>query len=212
MSNLSAAAGEPDDNIDDVVDFTASLMSRKKKKKPLADAFSTGETKTASDRDYTYTELLERMFSQMREKNPSLCARKRHVIPPPSILGLGSKRVIWANFNTTSQLLHREPKHLQSFILAELGTEGSINGNQQLVIKGRYNPKQIEILLKKYINEYVTCGMCRNPETILIRNSAMHLYFLQCESCKSERSVAAIKSGYHAANRADRRKASATTI
>lgn len=38
-----------------------------------------------------------------------------------------------------------------SFFLAEMGTEGSIDGNMRLVIKGRYQPKQVESLLKKYI-------------------------------------------------------------
>lgn len=40
-----------------------------------------------------------------------------------------------------------------SFFLAEMGTEGSIDGNMRLVIKGRYQPKQVESLLKKYIGQ-----------------------------------------------------------
>jgi translation initiation factor 2 subunit 2 len=46
-------------------------------------------------------------------------------------------------------------------MLAELGTEGSLDGNQRLVVKGRYVHRQIESLLKKYIMEYVSCHMCR---------------------------------------------------
>ncbi len=53
--------------------------------------------------------------------------------------------------------------------------------------------------------EYVTCHMCRNPETSLTRDSVTRLYFIQCESCGSRRSVAPIKSGFHAHTRADRR-------
>jgi translation initiation factor 2 beta subunit (eIF-2beta)/eIF-5 len=51
--------------------------------------------------------------------------------------------------------MHRSPEHLMSFILAELGTEGSIDANQRFIMKGRYLPKQIESLLKKYIG---TCA------------------------------------------------------
>jgi translation initiation factor 2 subunit 2 len=102
--------------------------------------------------------------------------------------------------------MHRSPEHMQQFLLAELGTEGSIDGNQRLVIKGRYQPKQVESLLKKYIIEYVTCHMCKNPETTLTRDSVTRLYFIQCESCGSRRSVAPIKTGFHATMRTDRKK------
>ena len=68
-------------------------------------------------------------------------------------------------------------------------------------------PKQIESLLKKYIVEYVTCHMCRSPGTVLSRDSVTRLYFVKCETCKSTRSVAPIKAGFHATSRADRRAA-----
>ncbi len=32
--------------------------------------------------------------------------------------------------------LHRQPKHVLAFLLAELGTSGSVDGNNQLIIKG----------------------------------------------------------------------------
>ena len=35
--------------------------------------------------------------------------------------------------------------------------QGSIDGTQRLVIRGKYVPKYIESLLRKYIVEYVTC-------------------------------------------------------
>jgi translation initiation factor 2 subunit 2 len=156
--------------------------------------------------DYSYTELLERVFTLLREKNPNLATRKRHTMPPPQLVRVGTRKTMWANFQQITQLMHRSPEHMMSFLLAELGTEGSIDGNQRLIIKGRYQPKQIESLLKKYIVEYVTCHMCRNPETSLTRDSVTRLYFIQCESCGSRRSVAPIKSGFHATMRAERRK------
>ncbi len=96
-----------------------------------------------------------------------------------------------------------------SFVAAELGAETSLDGVQRLILKGRYTPKQAESLLKKYINEYVMCHMCRNPETTLTRDSVTRLYFIQCENCSSRRSVTPIKSGFHASMRADRRRANA---
>ena len=89
--------------------------------------------------------------------------------------------------------MHRQSEHVYQFFMAEMATEGSIDANQRLIIKGRYVPKQIESLLKKYIGthfnivfihwlqwfdmiclcfvtvEYVTCHMCRSPGTTLSR-------------------------------------------
>ncbi len=112
-------------------------------------------------RDYTYLELLERVFALLRDKNPNLTVRKRHVMPPPQLVRVGTRRTMWANFAQICQLMHRSLDHMMSFLLAELGTEGSIDGNQRLIIKGRFQPKQIESLLKKYIIEYVTCHMVK---------------------------------------------------
>lgn len=44
---------------------------------------------------------------------------------------------------------YRQPKHLLDFLLAELGTSGSMDGNQQLIIKGRFQSKQIENVLRR---------------------------------------------------------------
>lgn len=92
--------------------------------------------------------------------------------------------------------LHRQPKHLLDFLLAELGTSGSVDGNSQLIIKGRFQQKQIENVLRRYIKEYVTCHTCRSPDTILQKDT--RLFFLQCETCGSRCSVASIKSGFQA--------------
>lgn len=79
-------------------------------------------------------------------------------------------------------------------MLAELGTSGSVDGNSQLIIKGRFQQKQIENVLRRYIKEYVTCHTCRSPDTILQKDT--RLFFLQCETCGSRCSVASIKSGF----------------
>jgi hypothetical protein len=47
--------------------------------------------------------------------------------------------------------MHRQPDHLIQYLFAELGTTGSIDGAQRLLIKGRFQQKQIEIVLKRYI-------------------------------------------------------------
>lgn len=151
-----------------------------------------------SDRDYTYDELLSLVFSIIREKNPDLAGgeKKKFVMRPPQVLRVGTKKTSFANFLEICKLLHRPQKHMQAFLLSELGTSGSVDANNQLIIKGRFVQKQIESVLRRYIKEYVACQTCRSPDTILQKDT--RLFFLQCETCGSRRSVASIKSGFQA--------------
>lgn len=104
-----------------------------------------------SDRDYTYDELLSRVFEIILDKNPDMAAgrKPKFVMRPPQVLRVGTKKTSFANFTDICKTLHRQPKHLLDFLLAELGTSGSMDGNQQLIIKGRFQPKQIENVLRR---------------------------------------------------------------
>lgn len=108
----------------------------------------------------------------------------------------GNKKTVFANVADICKRMHRQPEHVIQFLFAELGTSGSIDGSQRLVIKGRFQQKQIEAVLRRYIVEYVTCKTCKSPDTILTKEN--RLFFLQCEACGSTRSVSAIKSGFQA--------------
>lgn len=106
-----------------------------------------------NDRDYTYDELLKRVFEIILDKNPDMAAgrKPKFVMRPPQVLRVGTKKTSFANFTDICKTLHRQPKHLLDFLLAELGTSGSMDGNQQLIIKGRFQPKQIENVLRRYV-------------------------------------------------------------
>lgn len=165
---------------------------------PKSSSIIGSSTWSGSDRDYTYDELLQRVFNVMREKNPDMVAgeKKKLVMRPPQVLKVGTKKSSFANFLEICKMLHRQPKHVQAFLLAELGTSGSVDANNQLIIKGRFQQKQIENVLRRYIKEYVTCHTCRSPDTILQKDT--RLFFLQCEKCGSRCSVVSIKSGFQA--------------
>ncbi|EEB09779.1 translation initiation factor eIF2 beta subunit [Schizosaccharomyces japonicus yFS275] len=150
-----------------------------------------------SDRDYYYPELLNRFFTLLRQNNPELAGEKRkYTIVPPSVHREGNKKTIFANINDISKRMHRSLEHVIQFLFAELGTSGSVDGSSRLIIKGRFQQKQIENVLRRYIVEYVTCKTCKSPDTILTKEN--RIYFMTCEACGSTRSVQAIKTGYQA--------------
>merc|ERR1712187_228661 len=157
--------------------------------------------------EYEYKFLLERLYKIIEDKNPSLGTTKKYVMRPPQIVRVGSTKVGWVNFTEICHLMNRPPDHVTTFVLAEFGTEGSMAGDGQLILKGRYQPKHAESLLRKYIKEFVTCAMCKSANTTLSRDSSTRLYVVACGNCGASRTASSIKQGYHAVTRADRRAA-----
>ncbi|CAO3672401.1 unnamed protein product [Umbelopsis vinacea] len=196
--NMAEFEAELGDNLEGEDVFTAEPESAKAK--------DGEESWSTSDRDYTYSELLSRAFKTLRQNNPELAGeKKRYTIVPPSIHREGNKKTIFANVADISKRMHRNPEHVIQFLFAELGTSGSVDGAQRLIIKGRFQQKQIENVLRHYIVDYVTCKTCKSPDTILHKDN--RLYFVQCEACGSSRSVTAIKTGFKAQTKEDRRAA-----
>ncbi|TEB32759.1 hypothetical protein FA13DRAFT_1731269 [Coprinellus micaceus] len=152
-----------------------------------------------TDRDYTYQELLTRFYNSLHAANPSLLSsssKKRYTIAPPQLFREGNKKSIFANVTEICKKMHRQPEHVIQFLFAEMGTTGSVDGAGRLVIKGRFQQKQIENVLRRYLVEYVTCKTCKSPDTLLTKEN--RIFFVTCESCGSRRSVNAIKSGFQA--------------
>ncbi|KAG4031680.1 hypothetical protein MFRU_008g00450 [Monilinia fructicola] len=146
-----------------------------------------------------YENLLSRFFILLSEKNPDHASSgsKSYKIPPPQCLREGNKKTIFANIAEICKRMKRTDEHVTQYLFAELGTNGSVDGSRRLVIKGRFQQKQIENVLRKYIMEYVTCKTCRSADTELNKGEN-RLFFITCNSCGSRRSVTAIKTGFSA--------------
>ncbi|KAL1242877.1 Stress-activated protein kinase JNK [Trichinella spiralis] len=169
----------PDDELGLIEDFS-KLKKKKKKQQIVLDSIdqADGASTTAVEKDgqgfdYTYDELLTRIYNIMREKNPELATgeKKKFIMKPPQVVRVGSKKTAFTNFAEICRLLKRAPRHVLAFLMAELGTSGSVDGNDQLIIKGRFFQKHIESVLRKYIKEYVTCHTCKSGDTILDKDT-----------------------------------------
>jgi len=206
-------AADDDDDDGDV------LATRKKKKKKSTNRDATGTTgegdiqketttgtagdETTSDStsvqgEYTYDDLLSRVFNIIREKNPNVIEGEKIklTLKPPQVARIGTKRTSFSNFGEICKSLKRQEKHLHQYLLAELGTNGSIDANNALIIKGRFQQKQIESVLRSYIKEYVICKTCRSPDTLLQKEERLSV--LLCGNCRSRYFVSGIKTGFQA--------------
>lgn len=208
MKDLEEALPDDEAEAEGEVDLESFGTKKKKKKRGKIDeddenkeneGDSNDTTAWANqDRDYTYDELLSRVYGIIKDKNPDsiMGEKKKFVMRPPQVVKVGAKKTAFVNFTEIAKMLHRQPKHLLAFLFAELGTTGAIDGNNQLVMKGKFQQKHIENVLRRYIKEYVTCHTCRSPDTIL--NKETRLFFLQCMTCHSRCSVLTIKTGFQA--------------
>lgn len=149
---------------------------------------------------FKYSQLLKRFYINLYEDHPELSGDgrlKNYKIPPPQVAREGNKKSIFANLPEIAKKMKRNPDHIIQFIFAELGTNGSVDGAGRLVIKGRFQQKQLESVLRRYIVEYLTCGTCKSPNTTLMKEN--RLFFVNCNICGSRKSVSAIKTGFQAA-------------
>merc|ERR1711977_517421 len=177
-------------------DKKASTEDVEAKGDPIA---GTGIYQHDSTADIPYPMLLNRFFTLLSDRHPDLVGgvAKSFKIPPPQCLREGNKKTLLANLPEISKRLKRTPEHITSFLFAEMGTSGSTDANGRLIIRGRFQSKQIENILRRYIMDYVICKTCKSPDTELSRGEN-RLSFITCNSCASRRSVAAIKSGFSA--------------
>ncbi|KAK5778281.1 translation initiation factor eIF2 subunit beta PWA37_000473 [Arxiozyma heterogenica] len=216
--NSSSKDSTSSTDLDEVSEALGELTLKKKKKKSkeaslddfekeLAKAGVTEETKTPNNEPAAneqvglpYNELLSRFFNILRTNNPELAGDRsgpKFRIPPPVCLRDG-KKTIFSNIQDISEKLQRSPDHLIQYLFAELGTSGSVDGQKRLVIKGKFQSKQMENVLRRYILEYVTCKTCKSINTELKKEQSNRLFFMVCKSCGSTRSVSSIKTGFQA--------------
>ena len=194
---------------------------KKKKKKKDDDDEDEGEedgeggeaTKTGSglpwdgtNRDYHYDELLGRVFGILREKNPALSEKTKTIIKPPQVLREGTKKTVFVNLMEICNAMHRNHDHVIQYLMAELGTSGTLDGQNRLIVKGRFLPKVFEGVLRHYFINYVICNMCKSADTLLVKEAGSRVSFCRCQSCGASRSVTAIQKGFTAVSRGDRRK------
>jgi translation initiation factor 2 subunit 2 len=198
------------DDIDDIIDFFLDLTEKQlaiKQTKPkknqaihkseLAIQMSMPLENIAK---YSYDDLLGHLMEMMG----SVDSHIKFSIMPAQISRFGAKKTVFSNFLEICESLKRDKNHINDYLMAELGTATSEDAQGRLLIKGKFNQKNIHKVLEKYIITYVQCSMCKSLNTKLSRNTANRLYFLECMNCGSSKSVASVNKGFHATTKQDR--------
>lgn len=136
----------------------------------------------APEESNDYEALLERAKKKLPQK---LESHDRFQVPDPDVMVEGKTTVI-RNFGEIADVLRREPDHILGFLLRELGTAGTLEG-QRVVFKGKVTTSQIADRLKGYVDEYVLCSECSRPDTKIVKDG--RVLILTCETCGAHRPV-----------------------
>lgn len=187
-------------------------IKKKKKKKPRKHDFE-GENDNNDEKknkvfldknnnlqdEYTYDFLLNRVFSKLYNNNPELAQKRDKVrLKPVEVAKEGTKKTVFSNFAGLCKELNRDKEHLMSFILSELCANGSIDGTERLIIRGKYPPSAIEKIVRNYINQYVLCQGCKSIDTFIDKDKTTRVTFLRCNICQASVSIKPIVQGYRA--------------
>ncbi len=129
-----------------------------------------------------YEKMLNDAYSQLPQR---AFKRERLEVPRPACTVSGS-RTILHNFKEICDVLRRDPVHVLRFLSKEMATAGAVEGGRA-IFQGRFEPEALKRLIERYIERYVTCPVCKRPDTKIVKEKRLH--FLICEACGARSSI-----------------------
>jgi translation initiation factor 2 subunit 2 len=131
---------------------------------------------------YDYDELLKRACSQMPEVS---LKHERLELPRLYITTVGMRTII-SNFKEVADVLNRDPQHILKFLTREMATAATFH-ESRAVFQGKFKRDSFERLLQRYMEGFVTCPVCKRPDTKITKEK--RLSFLLCNACGAKSSV-----------------------
>lgn len=65
----------------------------------------------------------------------------------------GTKKTVLMNFEELCKSFNRQVDQVMPFLTADMGTTGSLDGQNRLIMKGRFQSHNFATVLRRYINE-----------------------------------------------------------
>jgi translation initiation factor 5 len=96
--------------------------------------------------------------------------------------GNGIKTVV-PNMSDVARALSRPPTYPTKFFGSELGAQTSVDEkNDRYIVNGAHDADRLRELLDAFIDKFVLCGSCKNPETDLIVTKN-EMIVRDCKAC-----------------------------
>jgi translation initiation factor 2 subunit 2 len=105
----------------------------------------------------------------------------RYVFPPIQVKVLhGGRRLELVNLPQIARSLRRPVEVILQALQYSLNT-GGYTKSSRYFLRGEFSKAQLQAALDMFINTYVRCSVCLNPETtLLVRH---YLLYCDCHAC-----------------------------
>lgn len=90
----------------------------------------------------------------------------------------GTKTVL-VNLQEVCSSLKRDPLHLLKFISYDLATQTKVD-NKKFIVNGKHDGNRIQECIFDYIDLFVLCSKCENPETFYVDDGGLAKECLAC--------------------------------
>ncbi|MCW4044903.1 MAG: translation initiation factor IF-2 subunit beta [Candidatus Bathyarchaeota archaeon] len=131
---------------------------------------------------YDYNELLKRACSQM----PEVSLKTERLELPRLLISVVGMRTTISNFKEIADSLDRDPQHILKFLTREMATAATYHDGRA-IFQGKFRNDSFERLLQRYMESFVSCPICKRPDTKIVKEK--RLTFLVCKACGAKSSV-----------------------
>jgi translation initiation factor 2 subunit 2 len=131
---------------------------------------------------FNYDDLLKRACEHMPEVS---IKKERLELPRIQIQTVGMRTIIF-NFKDIAAALDRDPQHVLKFLTREMATAATVS-ESRAIFQGKFRSDSFERLIQRYLESYVTCPVCKRPDTRIVKEK--RLSFIVCNACGAKSSV-----------------------
>lgn len=124
-----------------------------------------------------YEKLLKRISDKIIDSRKD--SGRRFEIPKPDVMWQGN-RTFLRNFAEFPKAFRRDAGKLLQYLSKEFATPAEIAGDKAVFV-GKRVPQDFELLLQRYVKDYLECPTCKIPDTKIEKTN--RLTFLVCEAC-----------------------------
>ncbi len=132
--------------------------------------------------NYDYNELLKRARAQV----PEVTLKRERLELPRLFISMVGMRTTIANFKEVAETLDRDPQHILKFLTREMATAATYNEGRA-IFQGKFPRDTFERLLQRYTEAFVTCPVCKRPDTKILKEK--RLSFLICNACGAKSAI-----------------------
>lgn len=144
---------------------------------------------------YDYDRLLARCLERQEHDRTKLILRcQTQISIPHADLQLHQSRTTilnWKVYIRLFQNLSRDSHLFQQYINEWYSCQSSLNIREQLSLNIRTTQRTFDGILRKFLDDYVTCLTCQTAQTHLIKSNGH--WRIECQLCGSQRTVKRLK-------------------